>query len=65
MFDGVEIDGANGYLPDQFLEDGANLRDDDYGGSAANRMRFLLEVVEAAAGVFRIDRVGVRLSPTA
>jgi len=62
-FDGVEIHGANGYLPDQFLEDGANLRDDHYGGSVANRMRFLLEVVQAAAGVFGIDRVGVRLSP--
>ncbi len=63
-FDGVEIHGANGYLVDQFLRDGSNRRDDAYGGSALNRVRFLLEVTEAAVDVWGADRVSVRLSPT-
>ncbi|MCQ8239740.1 alkene reductase [Rhizosaccharibacter radicis] len=63
-FDGVEIHGANGYLPDQFLQDGTNHRDDAYGGPIAHRARFLLEVTEAAIGVWGADRVGVRLSPS-
>jgi N-ethylmaleimide reductase len=62
-FDGVEIHGANGYLIDQFLRDGTNVRTDEYGGSAENRVRFLREVVAAAAAVWGADRVGVRLSP--
>jgi N-ethylmaleimide reductase len=62
-FDGVELHGANGYLIDQFLRDGANRRTDRYGGSALNRARFLLEVTEAVAGVWGAERVGVRLSP--
>lgn len=62
-FDGVEIHGANGYLIDQFLRDGTNKRTDRYGGGAANRARFLLEVTEAAVAVWGGDRVGVRLSP--
>ncbi|MHB1225804.1 MAG: alkene reductase [Gemmatimonadaceae bacterium] len=62
-FDGVEIHAANGYLIDQFLRDGTNHRTDGYGGSMANRTRFLLEVVEAVSGVFDAGRVGVRLSP--
>lgn len=62
-FDGVEIHGANGYLIDQFLRDGSNVRTDGYGGSAQNRVRFLKEVVEAVIPVFGADRVGVRLSP--
>jgi len=62
-FDGVELHGANGYLIDQFLRDGSNRRTDRYGGSLANRARFLLEVTEAVAGVWGADRVGVRLSP--
>jgi N-ethylmaleimide reductase len=62
-FDGVEIHGANGYLIDQFLRDGTNRRTDRYGGSLANRARFLLEVTEAVAGVWGPERVGVRLSP--
>jgi N-ethylmaleimide reductase len=64
-FDGVEIHGANGYLIDQFLRDGANQRRDDYGGAIAQRARFLLEVTDAAIAVFGADRVGVRLSPHA
>ena len=62
-FDGVEIHGANGYLIDQFLRDGANHRDDAYGGSIESRTRFLFEVVKAVAEEIGAGRVGVRLSP--
>ncbi|MDK2761144.1 MAG: alkene reductase [Sphingopyxis sp.] len=62
-FDGVQLHGANGYLIDQFLRDGSNLRDDDYGGSVDNRIRLLREVTEALIGVWGKDRVAVRLSP--
>ena len=62
-FDGVHIHGANGYLPDQFLESGTNHRTDDYGGSLANRARFMLEIVDAAIEVCGAERVGVHLSP--
>ena len=63
-FDGVEIHGANGYLIDEFLESGSNQRSDRYGGSVANRSRFLLEVIEAVTSVWDSTRVGVRLSPS-
>jgi N-ethylmaleimide reductase len=63
-FDGVELHGANGYLIDQFLRDGSNQRSDEYGGSPANRARFLLEVTRAVAEAWSPERVGVRLSPT-
>jgi N-ethylmaleimide reductase len=62
-FDGVEIHGANGYLIDQFLRDGSNRRTDEYGGPVESRVRFLLEVTQAAARVWGPQRVGVRLSP--
>jgi N-ethylmaleimide reductase len=62
-FDGVEVHGANGYLLDQFLEDGTNQRTDEYGGSVENRARLLFEVLEAVSTVWGSDRVGVRLSP--
>jgi 2,4-dienoyl-CoA reductase-like NADH-dependent reductase (Old Yellow Enzyme family) len=62
-FDGVQIHGANGYLIDQFLRDGTNLRDDDYGGPIENRLRFMREVVEAVAGEVGNTRTGIRLSP--
>ena len=62
-FDGVEVHAANGYLIDQFLRTGANHRTDAYGGSAANRSRFLMEVVEAVAKVWDPKSIGVRLSP--
>ena len=62
-FDGVEVHGANGYLLDEFLRDGANKRTGAYGGSLPNRARLLLEVIEAAAGGWGADRVGVRNSP--
>ncbi|HEX4844116.1 MAG TPA: alkene reductase [Limnobacter sp.] len=62
-FDGVEIHGANGYLIDQFLRDGANHRTDEYGGSIENRARFALEVVDAVIAEVGAGRVGIRLSP--
>ena len=62
-FDGVQLHGANGYLVDQFLRDNTNLRDDDYGGSPANRVRFMREVLEALIAVWGADRVSIRLSP--
>jgi 2,4-dienoyl-CoA reductase-like NADH-dependent reductase (Old Yellow Enzyme family) len=64
-FDGVEIHGANGYLIDQFLQDGSNQRTDRYGGSIENRARLMLEVADAAASVFGPGRVGVHLAPRA
>jgi N-ethylmaleimide reductase len=63
-FDGVELHGANGYLPDQFLQDGSNKRDDQYGGSIANRARFFLELTTALVSVWGKGRVGVRISPS-
>ena len=62
-FDGVELHGANGYLLDQFLRDGANRRTDAYGGSIRNRARLPLEVTEAVVGVWGADRVGYKISP--
>ena len=62
-FDGVQIHGANGYLVDQFLRDGANFRTDDYGGSIDNRLRFMSEVLEAVGDEIGMDRVGIRFSP--
>jgi N-ethylmaleimide reductase len=62
-FDGVELHGANGYLLDQFLRDGANKRTDAYGGSLVNRARLPLEVAQAVAEVFGASRVGYKLSP--
>jgi N-ethylmaleimide reductase len=63
-FDGVEIHSANGYLLDQFLQDGSNQRSDEYGGSVENRARLLLEVVQAVVEVWGQGKVGVRLSPS-
>jgi N-ethylmaleimide reductase len=62
-FDGVEIHGANGYLLEQFLKDGANQRTDLYGGSIENRARLLLEVTAAVSKEIGADRTGVRISP--
>ena len=62
-FDGIEVHAANGYLIDQFLRDGSNKRDDQYGGSLENRSRFLKEVMDAVVSVWGGDRVGIRLSP--
>jgi N-ethylmaleimide reductase len=63
-FDGVEIHAANGYLLDQFIRSGTNRRDDEYGGSLENRLRFPLMVVEAVTQVWGSERTGIRVSPT-
>ncbi|GAN03885.1 NADH flavin oxidoreductase/NADH oxidase [Mucor ambiguus] len=62
-FDGVEIHGANGYLVDQFINTSSNKRTDNYGGSAENRGRFALEVVDAVAAAVGEDRTAIRFSP--
>ncbi len=62
-FDGVEVHGANGYLLDEFLRDGANQRTGPYGGPIENRARLLLEVLDATIRVWGADRVGLRISP--
>jgi N-ethylmaleimide reductase len=62
-FDGVELHGANGYLLDQFLRDGANHRTDAYGGSIENRARLPLEVTDAVISVWGPSRVGYKISP--
>ena len=63
-FDGVEIHSGNGYLLDQFIQDGSNKRIDFYGGSIENRARLLLEIADTVASVWDVDRVAVRLSPS-
>lgn len=62
-FDGVEVHAANGYLIDQFLRDGSNLRTDAYGGPIEHRTRFLMEVMAAVTAEIGADRTGVRISP--
>lgn len=62
-FDGVEIHSANGYLINQFISAHSNQRDDEYGGSLQNRLRFLREVTQAVAAVVGKDRLGVRFAP--
>ena len=62
-FDGVEIHSANGYLLEQFIKDGANLRTDAYGGSIENRARLLVEVTSAVVKEIGAERTGVRISP--
>ena len=63
-FDGVEVHGANGYLPDEFLTDYTNLRDDEYGGPIENRIRFHCEVMQAVRAAVPNNPVGVRISQT-
>src|SRR5580692_5671968 len=62
-FDAVEIQSANGFLLDQFLQDGSNRRTDAYGGTIEKRARLVFEVVDAVSGEIGADRVGVRLGP--
>ena len=62
-FDGVELHGANGYLPNQFLADSSNQRTDEYGGTIENRSRFILEVMQALINAVGVDKVGIKLSP--
>ena len=64
-FDGVELHGANGYLLDQFLQDGSNNRTDAYGGPIENRARLMLEATDAVISVWGRDRVGMHLAPRA
>ena len=63
-FDGVEIHGANGYLLHEFLSPASNVRDDVYGGSPANRARFVVEVATAVSAAIGAGRVGIRISPS-
>jgi len=63
-FDGVELHAAFGYLPNQFLVDGANHRTDAYGGSIENRCRFTLDVMHALVEIWGADRAGIKLSPS-
>lgn len=63
-FDGVEIHAANGFLIDQFTRDGTNKRDDEYGGSIDNRLRFCLEIIEQTCAAIGSGKVGIRISPT-
>ncbi|KAM0243987.1 hypothetical protein ACHAP5_006651, partial [Fusarium lateritium] len=62
-FDGVEIHGANGYLPDQFLQDTCNKRTDRWGGTIENRTRFHIEAEKAVIEAIGVDKTGMRLSP--
>jgi N-ethylmaleimide reductase len=63
-FDGVELHGANGYLQDQFLQDGSNHRTDAYGGTVENRARLMLETAQTMIDAWSSERIGVRLSPS-
>lgn len=62
-FDGIEVHGANGYLHDQFINGGLNTRDDRYGGSIENRLRFTLETIDAVIDAIGAEHTGIRLSP--
>ncbi|WVQ80571.1 hypothetical protein IAT38_002676 [Cryptococcus sp. DSM 104549] len=63
-FDGVELHAANGYLVEQFLSDVANVREDKWGGSVENRIRFGVEAAKRLVEVWGADRVGVKITPT-
>jgi N-ethylmaleimide reductase len=62
-FDGVELHGANGYLPNQFLAESSNQRTDEYGGSLENRSRFVVEVMQELINAIGGDKVGIKISP--
>lgn len=62
-FDGVDLHGANGYLIDQFLQNGSNQRGDCYGGSVSNRLRFLSELLEVVKGSWAPEEIALHLSP--
>ena len=62
-FDGVELHAANGYLIDQFLNTASNQRNDRWGGSVDNRIRFAVEVAKATVEAIGAERVGMRISP--
>jgi N-ethylmaleimide reductase len=63
-FDGVELHAAFGYLPNQFLAESSNTRNDEYGGNHQNRNRFVLEVLNEMIDAIGPDKVAIRLSPT-
>ncbi len=63
-FDGIELHAAFGYLPNQFLADSANQRNDQYGGTNQNRNRFVLEVMNEMVSAIGKEKVAIRLSPT-
>jgi len=63
-FDGVELHGANGYLPDRFLQDGTNHRTDEYGGPIEDRAKLMLEIIQTLIAVWGAGRAGVRISPS-
>jgi len=62
-FDGVKLHFANGYLPDQFLQDMSNQQSDRYGGLIENRARFPLEIIKAISNAVGQDRVRFWVSP--
>jgi 2,4-dienoyl-CoA reductase-like NADH-dependent reductase (Old Yellow Enzyme family) len=62
-FDGVELHAASGYLPEQFLSSGTNQRTDRYGGSLANRTRFVLDALTVMTEEAGNDRVGIKIAP--
>jgi len=62
-FDGVELHGASGYLPMQFLSSSSNRREDAYGGDVAGRARFVLDIIDAMGGAIGNDRVAIKLAP--
>lgn len=61
--DGIELHCASGYLPMQFLSSNSNLRTDRYGGTVENRIRFVVELLEALAAAIGAGRVGFRICP--
>ena len=61
--DGVELHCASGYLINQFLNPASNTREDKFGGSPENQIRFPLMVLDAMAEAVGADRVGFRISP--
>lgn len=63
-FDGVELHGAFGYLPNQFLVESANQRTDEYGGSIENRSRFVIEVMTTMVDAIGENKVAIKLSPS-
>jgi N-ethylmaleimide reductase len=62
-FDGVELHGTSGYLPMQFLSTGTNRRTDAYGGSVGNRIRAVVEMLEAMVAAAGPGRVALRIYP--
>jgi len=62
-FDGIEIHGAHGYLPNQFLLPSRNERSDEFGGNRRNRIYFLKRILEESCDAIGSDRVGLRISP--